>query len=144
MSEENVEIVRRIYAAWTQGSPTESGLLDPGIEWVNPDDAVEPGVRVGVEAFGSIVEGLGDTFEDLRVDFDRFIDAGDRVVVIGTLRGRGRESGVEAERRQGYVWTIREGRAVRFEWYNRPEEAFEATGLDPNAARMSFDRARGG
>lgn len=49
MSQENVEIVRRIYAAWTDGSPVESGLLDPEIEWVNPHDAVETGIRSGVE-----------------------------------------------------------------------------------------------
>jgi ketosteroid isomerase-like protein len=128
MSAENVAIVRRIYAAWTEGSPVESGLLDPEIRWVNPHDAVEPGTRRGIQEFRSIAEGLGETFEGLRVDFDELIDAGDKVVVIGTLRGRGRASGVESERCQGHVWTIRDGRAVCFEWFNSPERALEAGG----------------
>lgn len=52
MSEENVAIVRRIYANWAPGSsPAESNLLHPDIEWVNPSDAVEPGTRAGIEAF---------------------------------------------------------------------------------------------
>ena len=130
MSEENVEIVRRIYAAWTAASPIESGLLDPEIEWVNPHDAIETGTRSGLDAFGSAAEMLGDTFEELRVDFDRFIDAGDRVVVIGTLRARGRGSGIETERQQGYVWTLRDGKAVRFEWFNSPDQALEAAGVE--------------
>jgi uncharacterized protein len=129
MSQENVEIVRRIFQAWARGSPLDSGLLDREIEWVNPGDAVEPGVRRGIEAFGSAAERLGDTFEATRIEFERFIDAGDHVVVIGSLQGSGRGSGIRVERRQGYVWTIREGRAVRFQWFNDPRLALEAAGL---------------
>jgi ketosteroid isomerase-like protein len=129
MSETNVEIVRRIYEAWESGSPADSGLLDPEIEWVNPSAAIEPGTRKGVESFGAAAESVADSFEGARVDFEEFIDAGDRVVVIGTLHGRGRGSGAEVERRQGYVWTIRDGKAVRFEWYNSAEEALSAAGL---------------
>jgi ketosteroid isomerase-like protein len=48
MSQENVEIVRRIYANWApESSPSESNLLHPDIEWVNPRDALEPGTRRG-------------------------------------------------------------------------------------------------
>jgi ketosteroid isomerase-like protein len=72
---------------------------------------------------------LGDTFEATRIEFERFIDAGDHVVVIGSLQGSGRGSGIRVERRQGYVWTIREGRAVRFQWFNDPRLALEAAGL---------------
>ena len=130
MSQENVEIVRRIYASWAPGSsPAESNLLHPDIEWVNPSDALEPGTRTGIEAFTSITEGLDDTIRDFRMDVERFIDAGDRVVVIATMRGHGSASGVEVERRHGSVWTIRDGKAVRFQWFYEPDEALEAVGL---------------
>ena len=59
---------------------------------------------------------------------ERFIDAGEHVVVIGTARGTAR-SGVEAQWRQGYVWTVRDGKAIRFRWCNNPQEALEAVGL---------------
>jgi uncharacterized protein len=130
MSQENVEIVRRIYASWAPGSsPAESNLLHPDIEWVNPSYALEPGIRTGIEAFTSITEGLDETIGDFRMDVERFIDARDRVVVIATMRGRGSASGVEIERRHGSVWTIRDGKAVRFQWFYEPDEALEAAGL---------------
>jgi uncharacterized protein len=130
MSRENVAIVRRIYANWAPGSsPAESNLLHPDIEWVNPSDALEPGTRAGIEAFSSITEGLDETINALRMDVERFIDAGDRVVVIATMRGHGNASGVEIERRHGSVWTIRGGKAVRFQWFHEPDAALEAAGL---------------
>ena len=123
MSEENVKIVKRIYAAWENGSPLSSGLLSDEIEWVNPSEAVEPGTRQGVSAFGEAAESVSNAFEGARIEFEEFIDAGESVVVIGTLHGVGQGSGMEIGQRQGYVWTIRDGRAVRFEWFNDPSEA---------------------
>jgi ketosteroid isomerase-like protein len=46
MSQENVEIVRAIYDAWSKGESPRN-LLDPDIECVNPPYAVESGVRHG-------------------------------------------------------------------------------------------------
>jgi ketosteroid isomerase-like protein len=40
---------------------------------------------------------------------------GDTVVVTFLVRARGRESGVEVERRWAHVWTMRSDRTVRFE-----------------------------
>jgi ketosteroid isomerase-like protein len=130
MSQENVEIVRRIYAGWAPGSsPAESNLLHPDIEWVNPSDALEPGTRTGIEAFASITEELDETIGDLRIDVERLMDVGDRVVVIATMHGRGGASGVEIERRHSSVWTVRDGKAVRFQWFYEPDQAFGAVGL---------------
>jgi uncharacterized protein len=130
MSQENVELVRQIYASWRPGSsPAASNLLGPEIEWVNPSYALEPGTRTGIEAFASITGELDEAVSDFRMDVERLIDAGDRVVVIATMRGRGSSSGVEIERRHGSVWTIRDRKAVRFQWFYEPDEAFEAAGL---------------
>lgn len=130
MSQDNIEVVRHIYGVWeSEGSPVGSGLLDPDIEWVNPPDAVERGTRHGLEAFGSAADSVSDTFEGVGVDIDEMLDAGDRVVVLATLHGRGRGSGADLERRQGYIWTIRDGKATRFEWFTSPDEALRAAGL---------------
>jgi ketosteroid isomerase-like protein len=149
MSQENVEVVRRIYANWVAGSsPVNSNLLHPDIDWVTPSYVVEPGTRSGIEAFTSITEGLDDTIRALRMDVERLTDAGDCVVVIATLRGQGSTSGVEVERRHGSIWTIRDGEAVRFQWCYEPEEALEAAGLREwpfrgnRAAEMSDGRGR--
>ncbi len=130
MSHQNVAIVRRIYATWTPGSsPSQSSLLHPDIEWVNPPYALEPGTRRGIDAFTSITDELDHRFEDFRMEVERLIDVGDRVAVIATMRGRGTGSGVEVENRHGSVWTVRDGKAVRFQWFQEPEEALEAAGL---------------
>ena len=44
-----------------------------------------------------------------------YIEAGDQVVVIARLVGRGKASGVEVTRTWAYVWTLRAGRALRME-----------------------------
>jgi ketosteroid isomerase-like protein len=125
MSERNVEIVRSIYGAWLQGESAGS-RIDPEIEYVNPPDAVETGTRRGRKAFA----GIRDAYDDVRVEPEELIDAGDdEVVVIARVTGKGHGSGVEIDRRQGYVWTIRDGKAIRFRWFNDPEQAFEAAGL---------------
>lgn len=124
MSEQNVEIVRRIYALWSD-SQSAAQLIDPNIEYVNPPYAVESGVRRGRAALGLVRE----VYPDFRVEPERFVDAGEHVVVIGTARGTSR-SGVAAQWRQGYVWTLRAGKAVRFRWFNQPSEALAAVGLE--------------
>jgi hypothetical protein len=42
-----------------------------------------------------------------------------------------REARIPIERRQGYVWTIKDGKAIRFRWFSSPEHAFEALGIEP-------------
>jgi uncharacterized protein len=123
MSQENVEIVRAIHAAWNDGR-TARDLIDAGMEYVNPPYAVEAGTRRG----RGVLSVIREVYPDFRVAPERFVDAGDDVVVIGTATGT-TASGLRAEWRQGYVWTIRDGRAIRFRWFNDPREALEAVGL---------------
>ncbi len=123
MSAQNVQLVRTIYELWGRNQPARH-LIDPEIEYVNPPYAVEAGTRRGRSALGKVRE----VYPDFRVEPERFVDAGDDVVVIGTVRGTA-ASGVQAQWRQGYVWTVRDGKAVRFRWFNRPQEALEAVGL---------------
>jgi ketosteroid isomerase-like protein len=124
MSEANVEIVRTIYRLWDEGR-SAAHLIDPQMEYVNPPYAVESGTRHSRRALVSIRE----VYPDFRVEPERFVDAGEHVVVIGTARGT-TQSGAPAIWRQGYVWTLRDGVAIRFRWFNHPPEALKAVGLD--------------
>lgn len=122
MSQQNVELVRSIYRLWGTNESARH-LIDDELEYVNPPYAVESGIRHSRGALGKIRE----VYPDFRVEPERFVDAGENVVVIGIARGTA-ASGVEAQWRQGYVWTVRDGRAVRFRWFNDPDEALEAVG----------------
>jgi ketosteroid isomerase-like protein len=124
MSRENVELVRRIYAAWREGTSAR-GFMDVDIEYVNPPDAVETGTRRGPASFGLIREA----YDDVEVRPQRFIDAGDDVVVVALLTGTSRGGRIPVEREQGYVWTIENGKAIRFRWFRTQQEALEAVGL---------------
>src|ERR1700693_5571411 len=123
MSQENVELVRSIYRLWAEKESARH-LIDPELEYVNPPYAVEAGTRRDSRTLGKIRE----VYPDFRVEPERFVDAGEDVVVIGIARGTS-ASGVEAQWPQGYIWTVRGGRAIRFRWFNNPEEALEAVGL---------------
>ena len=125
MSEENVELIRRIYDIWArEGSARD--LIAEDVEYVNPSYAVEPGTRRGRKSF-SVVR---DTYEDFNVRVERFVDAGgDDVVVLARYTASGRGSGVPLEGEHGYVWTVRDGQAVRFRWFQSHREALEAAGL---------------
>ena len=131
MSAENVEVVRRIHQAWNTGeSPQALGLLADDIEWVNPPEAVETGTRQGADAFDAATRRVGESFTDVNLVIEELIDAGDRVVALGAMHARGRTSGIDSVRPQGYVWTLRDGQAVRFQWFNDQDEARAAAGLD--------------
>jgi ketosteroid isomerase-like protein len=123
MSQENVELVRSIYRLWDENESARD-LIDPELEYVNPPYAVESGTRHSRGTLGKIRE----VYPDFRVEPERFVDAGEDVVVIGVARGTS-ASGLEAQWRQGYVWTVHGDRAVRFRWFNDPKEALEAVGL---------------
>jgi ketosteroid isomerase-like protein len=123
MSQQNIELVRSIYRLWDENESARH-LIDDQLEYENPPYAVEPGTRRDRRTLSKI----RDVYPDFRVEPERFIDAGDDVVVIGIARGTS-ASGVEAQWPQGYVWTVRNGRAIRFRWFNNPDEALEAVGM---------------
>jgi ketosteroid isomerase-like protein len=124
MSRENVEIVRAIYEAWSENR-SAAPFIERDLEYVNPPEAVEPGTRIGRKYLAAVQ----DVYPDFRAEPERFIDAGDDVVVIATIRARGVRSQAATEQRQGYVWTVRDGKAIRFRWFNDPRQALEAVGL---------------
>ena len=123
MSQANVELVQEIYERWANRA-SASGLIAEDLEYVNPPNAVETGTRRDRRALASV----RDVYPDFRFEPERYVDAGDDVVVIGIARGT-TASGVEAQWRQGYIWTIQAGKAIRFRWFNDPAEALGAVGL---------------
>ena len=130
MSQENVEIVRSFYRAWARNDlPGPVEFMDPEIEYVNPAKAVESGTRRGVAAFAEAVQRTFDGWESWQMEPEQFRTSGDQVAVVVRYRGRGRGSGVEVDGRESALWTIRDGKVVRYAWFNGRDEALEAAGL---------------
>ncbi len=134
MSEENVEIVRRIYDAVERGDiDTVLALYDPEIEWVFGRSPFriffKHDTYRGHEGLRRMIgERYHDAWREIEDEIEELIEAGDRVVSVVSSRGRGRASGVEVEKLHAGVWTFRAGKVVRVEWMDR-EKALKAAGL---------------
>jgi ketosteroid isomerase-like protein len=124
MSQENVELVRRIYDAWDREESARDFIAED-MEYVNPSYAVELGTRHGRSSLAVV----RDTYEDFEIKVERIIDAGDETVVLAHFTASGPVSGVPVAGEHGYVWTVRDGLAVRFQWFQSHREALEAAGL---------------
>ena len=114
-----------------------SGLPPPHTDLVSPDAEIDLSRRVfnpatyhGIAGWAKLNEEIREVWEEWRVTPERYVDVGDRVVVIGSAHGRGRGSGAEVEVRYGEIWTLRDGRVTRLEAGLDPEEALKAVGLE--------------
>jgi ketosteroid isomerase-like protein len=120
-----VEIVRSVYEAFARDEfPVE--VLDPEIEYVNPVGAVEEGTRHGLTAFRKAVEEVLEGWATYHAEPEQFTAIGNRVAVVVRYRARGRTSGVELEGRESALFTLREGKVVRYEWFHEPAHALRA------------------
>jgi ketosteroid isomerase-like protein len=140
MSQENVEIVRRLWdAASRRDVEAVLVLYDPEVEFDvsrHPLTSLIGGRRVyrGHEGLRSFFRERSEALENVEDVYEELIDAGDHVVAVAHVRGRGRGSGVEVELpHAAAVLTIREGKVVRVVFLPTRDEALEAAGLGEKA-----------
>ena len=127
MSQENVEIVRRIHESW-QRREFDRALraFDPDVVWTTSETGEFHG-HEGVKA--SLREWVG-TFDDYRYEIVDVIDVDDeRVLVIGRQSGKGRGSGAPVASDNFTLWTLRGGRVVELSMFQHRDDALEAAGL---------------
>jgi ketosteroid isomerase-like protein len=88
------------------------------------------GVFHGPEAFRGVLSELRESFEELSVEAEDFMEApGGELVVVVRVRGRGRGSGIELDNVIAHVWTYRDDQAIRMVAYEEKADALEAVGL---------------
>jgi len=130
VSEENVEFVRRAYATGGFDRFGWEPFVAPDCEFVNPSDAIEPGVRRGLDEIRAAQRRAAASFESSEHRAKRLFDAGESVVVEVTFRARGAASGALLEQDEVHTWTFRDGKVVRFEWGRDLGQALRAVGLE--------------
>jgi ketosteroid isomerase-like protein len=137
MSRENVELVRNLYELGDFLNPNPDAIdqafrdyLDEQFEARLPPDYPEgePVFR-GREGLDQLSAMLQEVWGEWRLEPERFLDAGDRVVVFARLLGKGGTSGVPFDLETTHVWTIHAGRAASLHAYRNRDEALEAAGL---------------
>ena len=124
-----MKIVSRSYDAFGRGDPEAAlAAFDPEIEAYD-HDIPDAGEYRGFEGLMRWQADWERSWESWRWVPEEFIEAGDRVVAILRVHAKGRQSGLEVERVDGAVWTLRDGKCVRLDYYGNREQALEAAGL---------------
>lgn len=84
----NVDVIRSGYEAFVRGDiPAVLALFAEDARWYSPDELPTGGTFDGPAAIAAFFSGLPAHYDDLRVRPERFLDAGDHVVVEGHHSG---------------------------------------------------------
>jgi ketosteroid isomerase-like protein len=128
MSQENVDTARDFIAAYNRRDYDAAvEHFDPEIEWVLPARQSSDSGR-GPDEVKRFWNDIDETFEELRLEPQEFVDAGDRVATRLRHYGRSR-SGAEIDVEMYHqVATFRAGKMVRIEYFGEWTEALEAAG----------------
>jgi ketosteroid isomerase-like protein len=130
MAATNEERVFAAYWALERGDmDAAQRLLAPDVELRDRAESPDPKVYRGREGFAASVSESLESFEELHFLPEQAFEHGDHVVVVLTMSGRGRASGVPVEERIAHLWAVRDGIATRLQAYTDPADALEAAGL---------------
>ena len=131
MSEENVEILRRLYEHWATGE-FPADYFDPDVEHsrIGEQTPDMEGRWRGLDQFVTVFRQYLQPLSDLRIEAERIIDlTGDRVLVLSRQTARGKQSGVPIDHELADLFTLRDGKIVRYYSYWDRAEGLEAAGL---------------
>ena len=132
MSQENVELVRRIYALADQEDETLWDLIPPDVVFDNSRRLIDPVVVHGRDQTRAWFEREAEGWVSghTRWEPKELIDAGDKVLAFIRIGGRGKASGVEVEAYVWNVWTFRDGKPIEWTYFGEDRAAaLEAVGL---------------
>ena len=131
MSQENVEIVRNAFDAYSRGDiEGVLRLCDEDILITQPQEL--PGASRQQRGHSGLLEAFRifpEQWDDYQIEILRIADLGDHVVVISRTGGRGKQSGVEVDMALSYVLTVRDEKIVALKIFMREDQALEAAGL---------------
>jgi ketosteroid isomerase-like protein len=128
MSRENVEVMERGVRHFVKTGEPDLSTLHPEIE-VHDHDIPDAGTYRGHRGYEKWLADWAAAWQNFSIEPEEYIDAGERVVLVIRLRATGRGSGLELDRQDGLVFTMRDGLAVRLDYYGSKGEALEAVGL---------------
>jgi ketosteroid isomerase-like protein len=132
VSQENVDRATDFIAAYNRRDfDAAVRFFDPEIDWILPELQGADSCR-GPEEVKRFWRGLDETFDELRLDPQETVDAGDRVAIRLRYQARGKGSGLEMESELYHqVATFRDGMMVRIEYFTDWPSALEAAREGP-------------
>jgi ketosteroid isomerase-like protein len=131
MSQENVEVVRRVYAAFAARDwEALADLCHPDLDYETLGAA--PGRLHGFRTITDFFDTWAGLYGEFRVEAEEIVEAGDQVVAVERHAARG-VKGSEAEGMVGHsfacLFTFRDGKVSQVKEYATREKALEAAGL---------------
>jgi ketosteroid isomerase-like protein len=131
MSQENAEVVRQALDAFNRRDKAAwLALCDPEVENVPPRDWPETDLLRGPGAVWGFYVEAQEAWDASSYEYVELIDAGNDKIVTqqrGDVRGKASGAGVVFSYWQ--VVTLRNGKALRIEWFTDRAQALEAAGL---------------
>ena len=121
MSQENISVINRIYEAFGQRDFAAAlDLFGSMIEWIvalNSPLADRSPYRGLDEVREQALTRIAAGFERLTVRVDEVFGAGDKVVALGFYDGVYKPNGKRFQAQVAHIWTLANGKAVRFQQY---------------------------
>jgi ketosteroid isomerase-like protein len=131
MSQENVNIVRRALEAFQRGDITAAiEAAAPDVEGRMFSAGVAQDVVRGHQGAREQIADFLAAWEEPKLEVREVIDGGDDLVLVRLRwRLRGKASGLETEVEYSAIFTLHEGKIVRYREYASWNKALEAIGL---------------
>ncbi len=130
MSEENVEIVRRYYAAWNAGGLDAARVFwSDDFEWHDAPGMPDGSVYRGAEAAAAHFRDLNEVLGTMEVHLDRALPAGDEVFVLLHVHLDARRGELALDGPIFETVRIEQGKISRIRLFLDEKAALEAAGL---------------
>jgi ketosteroid isomerase-like protein len=131
MSQQDLDTISAVYEAWNGADryAETSPFIADDFEYVNPEYAVEPGIRRGPSGWLEAMDNLYSAFEEFEHRLGEMVEVGDRILCFTTFVATAAGSRITVEHDEAQLWTLRDGKIVRFEWFHSRREAVEAAEL---------------
>jgi ketosteroid isomerase-like protein len=129
MSEENVEIVRSQVDRFKTTGELSPETSAADIAWHDPPDFPDAQVHIGVEGVLQALAVWANAWSEWGIELDEYLDAGDRVLVRGKQRGRGKDTGAWVDQPLCLVYPLRDAKVVEVRAFFDNDQALEAAGL---------------
>jgi len=124
------EALREAYAAFNRNDIRATvKALDPQIEWTEPAEFPGGGTYHGHAGVQAYLSQSRAAWSEGSSEPERFIVAGDKIIVFVHVRVRLRDSGEWHERRLADVFTFRNGKAIQMRAFADRRQALEWAGV---------------
>jgi ketosteroid isomerase-like protein len=112
----NVDVIKGPYDAVGKGDvPTVLAGLDPNVEWTEAEGIPYAGTYVGPDAvLTNVLVRLATEWDGFTITPQDYIDDGERIAVPDRYAGTYKETGKSYECDFAHIWTLRDGKVVRF------------------------------